>query len=92
MDRAVVAPTPISAAICVPYKGAGQVLQDLMGGQVQSLVKAMADALNSAEDRKRLARQGLEPIPNSPPQASQLVAAEMQHRAAVVKAAGIKAA
>jgi tripartite-type tricarboxylate transporter receptor subunit TctC len=141
----------------VPYKGAGQVLQDLMGGQVQALVtslptalphiksgklralmvtsekrspllpdvpsakevglpkvemdfwvgfsapagtpqpvveklnKAIADALNSPDGRKRLAEQGLEPVPNSPAQASQLVAAEMQRWGAVVKAAGIKA-
>ena len=141
----------------VPYKGAGQVLQDLMGGQVQALVtslptalphiksgklralivtsdkrsqllpdvpsakeaglpkvvmdfwvgfsapagtpqpvidklnKIIADALNSADGRKRLAEQGLEPVPNSPAQASQLVAAEMKRWDAVVKAAGIKA-
>lgn len=35
--------------------------------------------------------QGLEPVPNSPAQASQLVAAGMQRWEAVVKAAGIKA-
>jgi tripartite-type tricarboxylate transporter receptor subunit TctC len=141
----------------VPYKGAGQVLQDLMGGQVQALVtslptalphiksgklralmvtsdkrspllpdvpsakeaglpkvvmdfwvgfsapagtpqpvveklnKAIADALTSPDGRKRLAEQGLEPVLNSPAQASQLVAAEMQRWDAVVKAAGIKA-
>jgi tripartite-type tricarboxylate transporter receptor subunit TctC len=141
----------------VPYKGAGQVLQDLMGGQVQALVtslptalphvksgklralmvtsdrrspllpdvpsareaglpkvvmdfwvgfaapagtaqpaidklnKAIADALKSPEGQKRLAEQGLEPVSNSPAQASQLVAAEMQRWGAVVKAAGIKA-
>jgi tripartite-type tricarboxylate transporter receptor subunit TctC len=140
----------------VPYKGAGQALQDLMGGQVQVLVtslptalphirsgklralmvtsekrssllpdvpsakeaglpkmvmdfwvgfaapagtpqpvigklnKAIADALNSDNGRKRLAEQGLEPVPNSPAQASQLVAAEMQRWGAVVKAAHIK--
>jgi tripartite-type tricarboxylate transporter receptor subunit TctC len=128
----------------VPYKGAGQVLQDLMGGQVQALVtslptalphiksgklralmvtsakrspllpdvpsakeaglprvamdfwvgfsapagtsqpvidklnKAITDALNSADGRKRLAEQGLEPVPNSPTQASQLVAADIK--------------
>jgi tripartite-type tricarboxylate transporter receptor subunit TctC len=141
----------------VPYKGAGQVLQDLMGGQVQALVtslptalphiksgklralmvtsekrstllpdvpsakevglpkvvmdfwvgfatpagtpqpvveklnKAIADALNSPEGRKRLAEQGLEPVPNSPAQASKFVESEMQRWGAVVKAAGIKA-
>ncbi len=141
----------------VPYKGAGQVLQDLMGGQVQALVtslptalphiksgklralmvtsekrspllpdvpsakeaglptvvmdfwvgfsapagtpqpvidklnKAIADTLNSPDGRKRLAEQGLEPVPNSPAQAAQLVTAEMQRWGAVVKAAGIKA-
>lgn len=141
----------------VPYKGAGAVLQDLIGGQVQALVtslptalphiksgklralmvtsekrsallpdvpsakeaglpkvvmdfwvgfavpagtpqpvieklnKAFAAALNSAEGRKQLAEQGLEPVPNSPAQASQLVASEMQRWGAVVKAAGIKA-
>jgi tripartite-type tricarboxylate transporter receptor subunit TctC len=141
----------------VPYKGAGQVLQDLMGGQVQALVtslptalphiksgklkalmvtsdkrspllpdvpsakevglskvvmdfwvgfaapagtpqpvidklnKAMADALNSPEGKKRLAEQGLVPVANTPAQATQLVDAEMQRWGAVVKAAGIKA-
>jgi tripartite-type tricarboxylate transporter receptor subunit TctC len=141
----------------VPYKGAGQVLQDLMAGQVQALVtslptalphiksgklralmvtsekrspllpdvpsakeaglpkvamdfwvgfsvpagtpqpvidklnKAITEALNTADGRKRLAEQGLEPVPNSPAQATQLVAAEMQRWGAVVKAAGIKA-
>lgn len=141
----------------VPYKGAGAVLQDLMGGQVQALVtslptalphiksgklralvvtaekrspllpdvpsakevglpkfvmdfwvglaapagtpqpvidklnKAVADALKTPEGRKRLAEQGLEPESNSPAQASQFVAAEMQQWGAVVKAAGIKA-
>jgi tripartite-type tricarboxylate transporter receptor subunit TctC len=141
----------------VPYKGAGAVLQDLMGGQVQALVtslptalphiksgklralmvtsekrspllpdvpsakeaglpkvvldfwvgfavpagtpqpvidklnKAFADALNSANGRKQLAEQGLEPVANSPAQASQLVASEMQRWGAVVKAAGIRA-
>jgi tripartite-type tricarboxylate transporter receptor subunit TctC len=141
----------------VPYKGAGQVLQDLMAGQVQALVtslptalphiksgklralvvtsdkrspllpevpsakeaglpkvtmdfwvgfavpagtpqpavdklnKAMADALHSAEGQKRLAEQGLVPVANSPAQASQLVAAEMQRWGGVVKAANIKA-
>ncbi len=141
----------------VPYKGAGAVLQDLIGGQVQALVtslptalphirsgklralmvtsenrstllpevpsakeaglpkvvmdfwvgfsvpagtpqpvvdklnKAFADALNSADGRKQLAEQGLEPVPNSPAQAAQFVASEMQRWGAVVKAAGIKA-
>lgn len=141
----------------VPYKGAGAVLQDLMGGQVQALVtslptalphiksgklralmvtsekrspllpdvpsareaglpkvvmdfwvgfavpagtpqpvidklnKAFADALNSAEGRRQLAEQGLEPAANSPAQASQFVVSEMQRWGTVVKAAGIKA-
>lgn len=141
----------------VPYKGAGQVLQDLMGGQVQALVtslptalphiksgklralmitsdkrspllpdvpsateaglpkvvmdfwvglaapagtppatidklnKAAASALNSPEGRKRLADQGLEAVANTPAQASQLAAAEMQRWGEVIKAAGIKA-
>lgn len=141
----------------VPYKGAGAVLQDLMGGQVQALVtslptalphirsgklralvvtaekrssllpdvpsakeaglpkfvmdfwvglaapagtpqpvidklnKAVADALNTPEGKKRLAEQGLEPESNAPAQAAQFVAAEMQQWGAVVKAAGIKA-
>lgn len=141
----------------VPYKGAGAVLQDLMGGQVQALVtslptalphiksgklralvvtaekrsslltdvpsakeaglpkfvmdfwvglaapagtprpvidklnKAVADALNTPEGRKRLAEQGLEPESNSPAQASQFVTAEMQQWGGVVKVAGIKA-
>jgi tripartite-type tricarboxylate transporter receptor subunit TctC len=141
----------------IPYKGAGQVLQDLMGGQVQALVtslptalphiksgklralmitsdkrspllpdvpsakeaglpkvvmdfwvglaapagtppavidrlnKAAAAALTSPEGRKRLADQGLEPVANTPAQASRLVAGEMQRWAGVVKSAGIKA-
>ena len=58
---------------------------------IDKLNKAVADALNSPDGRKRLAEQGLEPVPNSPAQASQLVAAEMQRWGAVVKAAGIKA-
>jgi tripartite-type tricarboxylate transporter receptor subunit TctC len=58
---------------------------------IDKLNKAITDALNSADGRKRLAEQGLEPVPNSPTQASQLVAAEMQRWGAVVKAAGIKA-
>jgi tripartite-type tricarboxylate transporter receptor subunit TctC len=58
---------------------------------VDKLNRTIADALNSADGRKRLAEQGLEPVPNSPAQASQLVAAEMQRWGAVVKAAGIKA-
>jgi tripartite-type tricarboxylate transporter receptor subunit TctC len=140
----------------VPYKGAGQVLQDLMGGQVQALVtslptalphiksgklralmvtsdkrspllpdvpsakeaglpkvvmdfwvgfaapagtpqpvidrlnKEIATALNSAEGRKRLADQGLDPVANTPAQAAQFVNSEMQRWAAVVKSAGIK--
>ena len=141
----------------VPYKGAGQVLTDLIGGQVQALVtslptalpyiksgklralmvtsdkrspllpdvpsakevglpkvvmdfwvgfsaragtpqpvieklnKAIAAGLNSADGRKRLAEQGLEPVLNTPAQASQFVASEMQRWGAVVKSAGIKA-
>jgi tripartite-type tricarboxylate transporter receptor subunit TctC len=141
----------------VPYKGAGAVLQDLMGGQVQALVtslptalpniksgklralmvtsdkrspllpdvpsakeaglpkvvmdfwvgfavpaatpaavvtrlnKVFSDALTSPEGRKQLAEQGLEPAPNTPAQAAQLVAAETQRWDTVVKAAGIKA-
>lgn len=141
----------------VPYKGAGAVLQDLMGGQVQALVtslptalphirsgklralmvtsekrspllpdvpsakeaglpkvvmdfwvgfaapagtpqpvidklnKAFADALSSTDGRRQLAEQGLEHTPNSPAQASQFVAAEMQRWGGVVKLAGIRA-
>lgn len=58
---------------------------------IDKLNKAVADALRSPEGRKRLAEQGLEPVANSPAQASQLVAGEMQRWGAVVKAAGIKA-
>lgn len=141
----------------VPYKGAGAVLQDLMGGQVQALVtslptalphirsgklralmvtsdkrspllpdvpsakeaglpkvvmdfwvgfavpaatpqpvvdklnKAVTDALASADGRRLLAEQGLEPASNTPAQAAQLVQGEMKRWGAVVKAAGIKA-
>jgi tripartite-type tricarboxylate transporter receptor subunit TctC len=141
----------------VPYRGAGQVLQDLMAGQVQALVtsvptalphirsgklrallvtsekrspqlpdvpsapeaglpkmvmdfwvgfaapagtpqpvidrinKAVSDAALSPEGRKRLAEQGLDPVPGTPAQASAKVAEEMERWAAIVKAAGIKA-
>lgn len=141
----------------VPYKGAGQVLQDLMGGQVQALVtslptalphiksgrlrplmvtsekrstllpdvpsaresglptmvidfwvgfaapagtprpvidrlnKEIVTAINSEEGKKRLAEQGLEPVGNTPAQASAQVEAEIQRWGAVVKAAGITA-
>lgn len=141
----------------VPYKGAGQALQDLVGGQVQVLVtslptalaqiragrlralmvtserrsallpdvpsapeaglpamkmdfwvgfaapagtpapvvdrlnKAFADALKSAEGRRLLAEQGLEPVADSPAQAARFTAAEMQRWAGVIQAAGIKA-
>ncbi|MBS0474121.1 MAG: tripartite tricarboxylate transporter substrate binding protein, partial [Proteobacteria bacterium] len=141
----------------VPYKGAGQVLQDLMAGQVQALVtslptalphirsgrlralmvtstkrsallpdvpaapevglpkmvmdfwvgfsvpagtpkpiverlnKELVAAVHSDEGRKRLADQGLEPVANTPAEATRLVESEMQRWAAVIKAAGIKA-
>ena len=141
----------------VPYKGAGQVLQDLMAGQVQALVTSLPTALphiksgklrplmvtsekrspllpevpsapeaglpkmvmdfwvgfaapaatprpvverlhkeivaavNSEEGRKRLAEQGLQPVGNSPAQATKLAEGEMQRWGAIVKAAGIKA-
>ncbi|MFM2346912.1 MAG: hypothetical protein RL654_1665 [Pseudomonadota bacterium] len=58
---------------------------------IDKLNKAVADALNSPEGRKRLAEQGLDPVSNTPAQAAQFVAAEMQQWGAVVKAAGIKA-
>lgn len=141
----------------VPYKGAGQVLTDLMAGQVQALVTslptalphiksgklralvvtsdtrspllpdvpsakeanlpsfvmdfwvgfaapagtstaiieklnhAIAATLTSTEGKRRLAEQGLTPVANTPVQASQLAAAEMQRWAAIIKSAGIKA-
>ncbi len=141
----------------VPYKGAGQVLTDLMAGQVQALVTslptalphiksgklralvvtsdtrspllpdvpsakeaklpsfvmdfwvgfavragtpapiidqlnhAIAATLTSADGKRRLAEQGLTPVANTPAQAGQLAASEMQRWAAVIKAAGIKA-
>jgi len=58
---------------------------------IDKLNKAMADALNSPEGKKRLAEQGLDAESNTPAQAAQFVAAEMAQWAAVVKAAGIKA-
>jgi tripartite-type tricarboxylate transporter receptor subunit TctC len=58
---------------------------------VDKLNKAVADALNSPDGRQRLAEQGLEPVPNSSAQASQLVTAEMERWGGVVKAANIKA-
>lgn len=141
----------------VPYKGAGQVLTDLMAGQVQALVTslptalphiksgklralvvtsdtrspllpdvpsakeanlpsfvmdfwvgfaapagtpapiieklnhAIATTLTSSDGKRRLAEQGLTPVANTPLQASQLAAAEMQRWAAIIKSAGIKA-
>ena len=141
----------------VPYKGAGQVLTDLMAGQVQALVTslptalphiksgklralvvtsdtrspllpdvpsaketdlpsfvmdfwvgfaapagtptaiieklnhAIAATLTSPEGKRRLGEQGLTPVANTPVQASQLAAAEMQRWAAIIKSAGIKA-
>lgn len=141
----------------VPYKGAGQVLTDLMAGQVQALVTslptalphiksgklralvvtsdtrspllpdvpsakeanlpsfvmdfwvgfaapagtptaiieklnhAIATTLTSSEGKRRLAEQGLTSVANTPLQASQLAAAEMQRWATIIKSAGIKA-
>lgn len=141
----------------VHYKGAGQVLTDLMAGQVQALVTslptalphiksgklralvvtsdtrspllpdvpsakeanlpsfvmdfwvgfaapagtpapiieklnhAIATTLTSSDGKRRLAEQGLTPVANTPLQASQLAAAEMQRWAAIIKSAGIKA-
>ena len=141
----------------VPYKGAGQVLQDLMAGQVQALVtslptalphirsgrlralvvaadkrspqlpdvpaaaeagvpqfvidfwvgfsapagtpgpvvdrlnKAIVDAVNSDEGRKRLADQGLAPVGNTPAAAAAFVGSEMQRWAKVIRDANIKA-
>lgn len=140
----------------VPYKGAGQVLTDLMAGQVQALVTslptalphiksgklralvvtsdtrspllpdvpsakeanlpsfvmdfwvgfaapagtptaiieklnhAIATTLTSSEGKRRLAEQGLTSVANTPVQASQLAAAEMQRWATIIKSAGIK--
>jgi len=141
----------------VPYKGAGAVLQDLMGGQVQVLISAVPTVVpyvnakrlralmvtdekrtrvlpevpsaneaglprmtmqfwvgfavpagtpqpaierlnqaivavfNAPESRKRFTDLGLDPVGNSPAQATALVADEMERWAAVIKAAGIKA-
>lgn len=141
----------------MPYKGAGQVLTDLMAGQVQALVTslptalphiksgklralvvtsdtrspllpdvpsakeanlpsfvmdfwvgfaapagtptaiieklnhAIATTLTSSEGKRRLAEQGLTSAANTPVQASQLAAAEMQRWATIIKSAGIKA-
>lgn len=141
----------------VPYKGAGQVLTDLMAGQVQALVtslptalahirsgklralvvtsgtrspqlpdvpsakeaglpgfvmdfwvgfaapagtpapvvetlnRAIAGALASPDGQRRLAEQGLTPVANTPAQAGQLAASEMQRWAAIIRSAGIKA-
>lgn len=58
---------------------------------IDKLNKAFSETLNSAEGRKQLAEQGLEPVANAPAQAAQVVASEMQRWGAVVKAAGIKA-
>lgn len=141
----------------VPYKGAGQVLTDLMAGQVQALVtslptalphirsgklralvvtsntrspqlpdvpsakeanlpgfvmdfwvgfaapagtpapvvdklnRAIAGALTSPDGQRRLAEQGLTPVANTPAQAGQLAASEMQRWAAIIRSAGIQA-
>jgi tripartite-type tricarboxylate transporter receptor subunit TctC len=141
----------------IPYKGAGAVLQDLMGGQVQVLIsavptiltyvkagrlralmvtddrrarvlpdvpsanevglpkmimkfwvgysvpagtpqpvverlnQAMVASLNTPDARKRFAELGLDPVGNTPAQATKLVADEMDRWTAVIKAAGVKA-
>lgn len=141
----------------VPYKGAGQVLTDLMAGQVQALVtslptalphiqsgklralvvtsdtrspllpevpsakevnmpgfvmdfwvgfaapartpapvvqqlnQAIAAVLQSPDGQRRLAQQGLTPVANTPAQAAQRTASEMQRWAAIIQAAGIQA-
>jgi tripartite-type tricarboxylate transporter receptor subunit TctC len=141
----------------VPYKGAGAVLQDLMGGQVQALVTSVPTALpgirsgklralmvasekriavlpdvpsavevglpkmvmqfwvgfgapahtpqpiidrlnreviamlKMPETKKRLDELGLEPVGNTPAEATQLVDAEIVRWTAVIKAANIKA-
>jgi tripartite-type tricarboxylate transporter receptor subunit TctC len=140
----------------VPYKGAGAVLADLMGGQVQMLItslptalpyiksgklralmmasdkrspllpdvpsapevglprmdmkfwigfaapagtpqpvidtlnKAVAAALQTPESKRRLLELGLDPIANTPQQATKLVNGEMDRWAAVIKERGIK--
>ena len=94
--------TGLAADAAHPFIGAGGRVAGLASGRalgagryaqavIDKLNKAVADALNSPEGKKRLAEQGLAPESNSPAQASQFVAAEMQQWGAVVKAAGIKA-
>jgi tripartite-type tricarboxylate transporter receptor subunit TctC len=141
----------------IPYKGAGAVLQDLMGGQVQALISAVPTAvtyvnsgrlralmvtddrrspvlpnvpsaveaglpkmimkfwvgfavpagtpaavvdrlnketvvaLNATDAKKRFAELGLEPVGNTPAQATALVAEEIERWTTVIKAAGVKA-
>jgi len=58
---------------------------------VERLNQAIATAFNNPESRKRFTELGLDPVGNSPAQATTLVADEMDRWAAVIKAAGIKA-
>jgi tripartite-type tricarboxylate transporter receptor subunit TctC len=58
---------------------------------VERLSQAMATALNGPESGKRFTDLGLDPVGNSPAQATAMVAEEMDRWAAVIKAAGIKA-
>ena len=58
---------------------------------IEGLNKAVAEAVLSPEGRRRLADQGLDPVANSPAEATAKVIEEMDRWNAVVKAADIKA-
>jgi len=58
---------------------------------VERLNQAMLASLNTPDARKRFAELGLDPVGNTPAQATKLVADEMDRWTAVIKAAGIKA-
>lgn len=58
---------------------------------IEQINKAVAEALQSPEGRRRLADQGLDPVANTPAEATAKVIEEMDQWQAVVKAANIKA-
>ena len=57
---------------------------------VNTLNHAIAKALKTPEGKKLLAQQGLDPVANTPEQATALVSSEMERWADIVKSAGIK--
>ena len=57
---------------------------------VARLAKEIVDAINSKEARERFAQLGLEPVANTPAEASKFVEDEIQRWSALIKAANIK--